>query len=31
MIGRFVSTVIDIRRVVDWAQTNPMSIRSASP
>ena len=23
MIGRFVSTVIDIRRVVDWAQTQP--------
>ena len=23
MTGRFVSTVIDIRRVVDWAQTQP--------
>jgi dienelactone hydrolase len=23
MIGRFVSSVIDIRRVVDWAQTQP--------
>jgi dienelactone hydrolase len=23
LIGRFVSTVIDIRRVVDWAQTQP--------
>jgi dienelactone hydrolase len=23
MIGRFVSTVIDIRRVVDWARTQP--------
>ena len=23
MIGRFVSTVIDIRRLVDWAQTQP--------
>jgi pimeloyl-ACP methyl ester carboxylesterase len=23
MIGRFASTVIDIRRVVDWAQTQP--------
>jgi dienelactone hydrolase len=23
MIGRFVNTVIDIRRVVDWAQTQP--------
>ena len=23
MIGRFVSTVIDVRRVVDWAQTQP--------
>ena len=23
MIGRFVSTVIDVRRLVDWAQTQP--------